>query len=82
MAKRAKRSKHPPPLHLDMDPDVALERFIHTDPREVEALERRSKTKKPPGRKKKPGGKKPPGQSNENIVSLRDRRMRKRNYGR
>ena len=78
----AKRAKHPPPLGLDMDPDEALARFIQTDPREVDALEKRAKTKKPPGRKKKPGGKKPPGPSTENVVSLRDRRMRKRNYGR
>jgi hypothetical protein len=78
----AKPTKHPPPLGLDMDPDEALERFIGTDPGEVDALEKRAKAKKPPGRKKKPGGKKPPGSSSENVVSLRDRRMRKRNYGR
>jgi hypothetical protein len=78
----AKTTKHPPPLGLDMDPDEALERFIQTDPREVDALEKRAKTKKPPDRKKKPGGKKPPGPSSKNVVSLRDKRMRTRNYGR
>lgn len=78
----AKRGHTLPPLGIDLDPDEALERFINTDPREVDALEKRSKKKKPPGKKKKPGSKKPPGPSSENVVSLRDRRMRKRNYGR
>ncbi len=78
----AKKAKGPLPLGLDIDPDEALERFIGTDPKEVDDLERRSKKKKPPGKKKKPGGKKPPGSLDENVVSLRERRMRKRNYGR
>jgi hypothetical protein len=33
------------PLHLDMDPDEALERFMQTDPAE---LKRRLDNKKPP----------------------------------
>lgn len=33
------------PLHLDMDPDEALERFLQTDPDE---LQRRLDKKKPP----------------------------------
>lgn len=33
------------PLHLEMDPDEALERFMQTDPGE---LQRRLDTKKPP----------------------------------
>ena len=83
MAKGAKRSKQPPALGLDMDVDEALERFIGTDPREVDEQIRRSKTKKPPGaKKKKPSGKKAPPGLSKNVVSLRDRRMRKRNYGR
>jgi hypothetical protein len=85
MAKRAKRPKYPlPPFGLDMDVDEAFERFVGTDPREVDEIIRRSKTKRPLGAKKKtPGGKKgPPGTPSKNVVSLRDRRMRKRNYGR
>jgi hypothetical protein len=39
---------------------------------------KRAKKKKPPGGKKPSGGK-PTG---ENVVELRQRRMRKRNYGR
>ena len=76
------KDKKGPSLGLDMDPDEALERFIQTDPKQVDDLIRRSKTKKPPGSKKKPGGKKAPPGPTENVVSLRDRRMRKRNYGR
>lgn len=57
--------------------DEALKRFIGTDPKEVQANIDKSKKKKPPG--KKPGGKK---LQQENVVSLRSRRMRKRNDGR
>ena len=81
MTKGAK--KHSPSFGLKLDPDEALERFIRTDPVEVEELIKRSKTKKPPGAKRK---RKASGGSaqevSENVVSLRRRRMRKRNEGR
>lgn len=69
-----------PPFGLDMPFDEALRRFIGTDPAELEANVKRSKKKKPPGGKKKaPSGGKI---DQKNVVSLRDRRMAKRNYGR
>ena len=87
MTKKVKKLE--PHLGLDMPFDEALERFIQTDPKEVEASIERSKQKKPPGTKKKkrksPGSRKaPPGTlvENQSVISLRDRRMRKRNYGR
>jgi hypothetical protein len=78
-----KSAKKQPSFGLKLDPDEALERFIQSDPAEVEHLIARSKTKKPPGakRKRKASG----GRSQEvskNVVSLRGRRMRKRNEGR
>jgi hypothetical protein len=75
-----KGKKHPSPFKLKLGFDEALERFIRTDPKEVEENIRRSKTKKPPGSKRK---RKPSGGStqSENVVSLRRRRMRKRNTG-
>lgn len=80
MSKKIKSTPPEPPLGLDMPFDEALKRFIGTDPREVEAGVARAKKKKPPGRKRKPP---PDGDaSQENVVSLRDRRMRKRNHGR
>jgi hypothetical protein len=68
-----------PPLGLDMPFDEALKRFIDTDPKEVEASVKRAKKKKPPG-----GKKAPPDATvdDKNVVSLRSRRIRKRNYGR
>lgn len=84
-----KGKKLEPKLGLDMPFDEALQRFMQADPKEVEASIERAKQKKPAGSKKKkrksPGSKKaPPGASVEgqSVVSLRDRRMRKRNYGR
>jgi len=73
--------KHPSPFKVKMGFDEALERFIRTDPREVEELIKRSKQKKPPGAKRK---RKTSGGSSqaENVVSLRRRRMRKRETGR
>jgi hypothetical protein len=72
--------KHPSPFKIKMDVDEALERFIRTDPREVEALIKRSKQKKPPGGKTK---RKPSDGTSQsvNVVELRRRRMRKRNTG-
>lgn len=78
MTKRKIKSEPPePPFGLDMPFDEALKRFISTDPREVDANISKSKKKKPPGTK--PGGKKV---DQKNVVSLRGRRMRKRNDGR
>jgi hypothetical protein len=78
-----KGKKHPSPFKLKLGFDEALERFIRTDPKEVEENIRRSKTKKPPGskRKRKPSGGVAQSES-EPVVSLRLRRMRKRNEGR
>jgi hypothetical protein len=80
MKKKIIKSTPPePPLGLDMPFDEALKRFIGTDPKEVEASIKRAKKKKPPG-----GKKAPPSSTDDdkNVVSLRDRRIRKRNYGR
>jgi hypothetical protein len=67
-------------LHLEMPFGEALERFIGTKPSEMHANIKKAKKKKPPGgRKRKPSGGNPQA---DNIVSLRDRRTRKRNYGR
>jgi hypothetical protein len=67
-------------LGLDMRFDEALERFIGADPKEMQANIARSKAKKPPGGKKK---RKPPGTKgkNENVLSLRERRMSLRRRG-
>lgn len=80
MKKKIKATPPEPPFGLDMPFDEALKRFIATDPREVEDNIKRSKKRKPPGGKKKPPS---DGKIDErNVVSLRDRRMLKRNYGR
>ena len=72
--------KHPSPLKIDMGFDEALERFIGTKPSEVDALIERGKKAKPPGSKRK---RKPSGGTvqSEKVVSLRGRRMRRRNTG-
>jgi hypothetical protein len=72
--------KHPTPFKIKMDADEALERFIRTDPREVEALIKRSKQKKPSGTKKKRKVSDGTSQS-DTVVDLRRRRMRKRSTG-
>ena len=80
MSKKIRSTPPEPPLGLDMPFDEALRRFIGTDPNELEASVKRAKKKKPPG-----GKKKAPSDGlvdQKNVVSLRDRRMRKRNYGR
>ena len=77
----SKRSKSISPFRLDMDPDEFLACAIRTKPSEVEALIKRGKQKKPPGTKrarKASGG----TSQSENVVSLRRRRMRKRETGR
>jgi hypothetical protein len=43
-----KGKKLEPPLRLDMNFFESLERFVHTDPKEVEESIERSKTKVPP----------------------------------
>ena len=74
---KPKPKKLEPKLGLDMPFEEALQRFIQTDPKEVENGIKKSKKKKPPGSKKrKPSG--GIGQSKA-VVSLRHRRMRKRN---
>ena len=74
-----KRAKPVSPFRLDIDPDEFLERAIRTDPKEVEALIKRGKKKRPPGTKHKASG----GNSqSESVIDLRRRRMRKRETGR
>lgn len=83
-----KGKKLEPKLGLNMDFDEAMSRFAATLPSEVEASIAKSKEKKPPDAKKKrksPGGKKVPSGvvvKDQSVISLRDRRMAKRNYGR
>jgi hypothetical protein len=43
--------KHPSPFKIKMGFGEALERFIKTKPSELEAVIKRSKSKKPPGEK-------------------------------
>jgi hypothetical protein len=71
-----------PPFGLNMPFDEALKRFIATDPEELEANVKRSKKKKPPGGKKKNPSDGKVKSKSQNVVSLRDTRIRKRNYGR
>jgi len=78
MAKRKKR-KTLPPLHINMEPDEALARFIQADPAQVEELIHRSKTRKRVVKKKSTNGE---VDADKAVVSLRERRMRKRNFGR
>ena len=82
----AKGKKLEPKLGLDMPFDEALQRFIQTAPKQVDASIARSKKKKlHRGKKRKrksPGRKKaPPGTLGESqsVISLRSRRMKKRN---
>lgn len=70
------RKKYDDKMKLDMPADEALERFIGTIPAEMEANIRKSKKRKPPGGKSKP---KPSG---DNVASLTQRRVRKRQTGR
>ncbi len=65
-------------MKLAMSFGEALERFAHADPREMHANIERAKQKKPPGGKKR----KPSGGNAQNVVSLKVRRVRKRNTGR
>jgi hypothetical protein len=72
MAKRTYDDK----MKLNMPFAEALERFSGTSPKEMHANIAKAKQKKPPGGKKK---RKPPGSTSQAVVSLRDRRMNKRN---
>jgi hypothetical protein len=76
MAKRTYEDR----MKLNMSFGEALERYAGTSPKEMHANIKRAKKKKPPGGKKhKPSG----GSSQaENVVSLKVRRVRKRNTGR
>ena len=76
----AKGKKHPSPLRLGMGFDEALERFIKADPQEMKGNVKKSKQKKPPGSKSKK--RKLSGGISQSVISLRDRRMQKRNKGR
>ena len=78
--RKIKSTAPEPAFGLDMPFDEALRRFIGTDPKEVEASIGRSKKKKPPGDKAKPKSSGGSTQS-ETVVSLRSRRVRKRNTG-
>jgi hypothetical protein len=78
--KRKIRSTPPEPAFgLDMPFDEALKRFIGTDQKEVDQSIGRAKKKKPPGSKKKPSG---GNNQSDTVVSLRVRRVRKKNTGR
>ena len=71
-----------PPFGLDMPFDEAMKRFAQTDRKEVDESIGKSKKRKPPGaRAKKPEASGGSNQS-ETVVSLRSRRIRKRNTGR
>jgi len=76
--RKIKSTPPEPAFGLDMPFDEALKRFIVTDPKEVETNVKRSKQKKPPGSKRKPSG---GDNQTETVVSLRSRRVRKRNTG-
>jgi len=76
MAKRVYDDK----MKLDMPFGEALERFIGVDPKEMQANIKKAKKKRPPGGKKPSKGQ--DAANAENVVSLRDTRTRKHNYGR
>ena len=65
-------------MKLEMPFSEALERFAGTDPKEMQANMDKAKKRKPPGSGEPPGG----TNQDDGVVSLRSRRMRKRNQGR
>ena len=80
MNRKIRSTPPEPAFGLDMPFDEALKRFIGTDPKEVDENIGRAKKKKPPGSKtRKPSG---GNDQSEKVVSLRVRRVRKRNTGR
>jgi hypothetical protein len=74
MAKRPYDDK----MRLDMPFAEAMERFAGTNPKEMHANIRRATKRKPPGGKEPSGG----SVQGENVLSLKVRRVRKRNTGR
>jgi hypothetical protein len=68
--------KYDDKMRLDMPFAEALERFAGTDPKEMHANIAKAKQKRPPGGKKQPPGNTGEG-STENLLSLRDARVRK-----
>ncbi|MBZ0146765.1 MAG: hypothetical protein K8F62_04375 [Pseudorhodoplanes sp.] len=68
-------------MKLDMPFAEAMERFARVNPKEMQANIKRAKKKKPSGGKKPSKGTRQAAKA-ENVVELRQRRMRKRNYGR
>ena len=66
--------KYEKKLHIDMDPDEALERFINVDPQELQANLNKQKKRRSTGR----AGKQNPADP-QSVISLRDRRERKHN---
>ena len=77
-AGKEKSTAPEPALGLDMPFDEALKRFIGTDAKEVDESIGRAKKKKPPGSTSKPSG---GSNKSKSVVSLRSRRIRKRNTG-
>lgn len=72
------KKKYEEKLHIDMDPDEALERFLNVDPQELQAnLDKQKRKKKPSGTRSEGNGE-PDGQSSD-VVQLRDNR--KLNHG-
>jgi hypothetical protein len=68
------KKKYEEKLHIDMDPDEALERFINVDPQELQAnLDKQKRKKRPPDNRTE-GKADGPSQS---VINLRDRRKRK-----
>ena len=67
--------KYDDKLKLNIPADEALERFIGTNPKEMHANIDKAKKKKPPGGPKKAKS------SDDNVASLTQRRVRKRNTG-
>lgn len=70
--------KYDDKMHLDLPFGEALERFVGVDPAEMQANIAKAKKAKPPGGKKALPGDKVQA---ENLVSLREKRIQKRNRG-
>jgi len=66
--------KHEPKLHLDMPFVEALERYAGTDPAEIDKSI--AKKAKPSG-----GSKNKPKPDGKTVISLRDKRVKKRRTG-
>lgn len=67
------KKKYEEKLHIDMELDEALKRFVNVNPQELQAnLDKQKRKKRPPG----PREGLPDGQS-QDVINLRDRRKRK-----